>query len=423
MKPKSKFQAHLAELSKAIPTITNTQKSWAYKHLFQHIAHRTKKGTTTCLECGHAWTDQEPTAATTTCPHCETKLTVTTTRQRVFKQTEYLCTVTTFQGFQVLRFCYIDVYRKVGQPAHYFCKEVVQRWITPNGKFATLALLRPMCCWQDTWQWSSNLELRPEKELYDIMPSAVYPRMKVLPEIKRNGFKGEFHHLTPFEMLHTILTDNKAETLLKAGQTNILRHFVRAGHSKMDDFWASIRICNRAGYTIEDGSMWCDYIRLLQFFGKDTTNAKYVCPDNLKMQHDTLVKKKEQHQERQQLEEQRKKILADEERFQELKAKFFGVTFTDGTIQVRILESVQEYFDEGKFMKHCVSTSTYHLRPESLILSATIDGKRVETVEFSLRTLNVVQSRGTYNQITEYHDQIINLVNKNKRLIRQRMVA
>ena len=65
----------------------------------------------------------------------------------------------------------------------------------------------------------------------------------------------------------------------------------------------------------------------------------------------------------------------------------------------------------------------YYLKEDSLILSATIGGKRIETIEVSLRTLEVVQSRGVCNKNTEYHEQIVNLVNANSRLIRQRMKA
>ena len=42
-------------------------------------------------------------------------------------------------------------------------------------------------------------------------------------------------------------------------------------------------------------------------------------------------------------------------------------------------------------------------------------------IEVNLDTLKVMQSRGVCNQNTEYYDQIVNLVNANKRLIRQRM--
>ena len=115
--------------------------------------------------------------------------------------------------------------------------------------------------------------------------------------------------------------------------------------------------------------------------------------------------------------------MEDEKRFHELKSKFFGISFTDGTIQVHVLESVQEHLDEGTAMHHCVFDSAYYLKEKSLILSATIEGRRIETIEVNLDTLKVVQSRGVCNQNTEYHDQIINLVNANRKLIRQRMRA
>ena len=68
-------------------------------------------------------------------------------------------------------------------------------------------------------------------------------------------------------------------------------------------------------------------------------------------------------------------------------------------------------------------SNSYFLKKNSLILSATIDGKRIETVEVSLKTFEVMQSRGLNNSNTEYHDRIIRLVNENINLIRQRMNA
>lgn len=88
-----------------------------------------------------------------------------------------------------------------------------------------------------------------------------------------------------------------------------------------------------------------------------------------------------------------------------------------------VLESVLDFLEEGTAMHHCVYSNEYYLKPNSLILSATINGKRVETIEVSLKTLKVLQSRGVCNKNTEYHDRIIELVNKNKRLIRKRMAA
>ena len=100
---------------------------------------------------------------------------------------------------------------------------------------------------------------------------------------------------------------------------------------------------------------------------------------------------------------------------------FFGLVFADNLISIKVIESVEEMIEEGQVMHHCVGG--YHNRENSLILSATIDGKRIETIEVSLKTFDVVQSRGVCNSSTEYHDRIINLVNDNIHLIRQRMKA
>ena len=74
-------------------------------------------------------------------------------------------------------------------------------------------------------------------------------------------------------------------------------------------------------------------------------------------------------------------------------------------------------------MQHCVFTNKYDSKSDSLILTARIGNKRIETVEVNLKTLSVVQSRGVCNNNTEYHDRIIKLVKKNMNLIRQKLTA
>ena len=74
-------------------------------------------------------------------------------------------------------------------------------------------------------------------------------------------------------------------------------------------------------------------------------------------------------------------------------------------------------------MHHCVYDAHYYSKPQSLIFSATKDGERIETIEVSLETMKVVQSRGVYNKNTEYHEQILALMQKNMRMIEQRATA
>ena len=160
---------------------------------------------------------------------------------------------------------------------------------------------------------------------------------------------------------------------------------------------------------------------MLRRLNKDIHSPKYVCPTDLHREHDRRQSELRRQREKEEIERKRQKAIEDEKRFHELKSKFFGIHFTDGTIQVHVLESVQEHLEEGMAMHHCVFSNEYYLKEYSLILSATIEGRRIETIEVNLETLKVVQSRGICNQNTEYHDQIVNLVNANKRLIRQRI--
>jgi len=426
MKPRNKFQELVYEASKKLPRITKVQKEWAFQNCFEHTGRRTAKGVISCPECGHQWQgcgELIDNLLGAQCPECSAKLKVMTTRKRVFRQTEYFCLVTSCEGFQVLRFYLVKACFKAGETAQYSIIEVVQRWIAPGGKYATVARLRHASFYCDLWNTSSSLEIRPENELYNINPIRIYPHQKVIPELKRSGYKGECYGINHFDLFCNLLSDNRSETLLKAGQTKVLKFFAGSSFNKINDYWASIKICMRNRYYIEDVSVWKDYIDLLRFFGKDLHNAKYVCPADLTAEHDRYVTLKNEYHKKQKEEQARRKALEDEAIFDEMKSRFFGIQFADGVIQVRMLESVTEIMQEGNAMHHCVFANEYHLRPDSLILSARMNGKRLETVEFSLSKMQVVQSRGACNQTTEYHDRIIKLVSKNRKLIQQRMTA
>ena len=426
MKPRTHIQQEVAHLSKRLPRLTATQKAYAFRHCFKHYAIKRADGTNICTECGHSWKSDHDLADTLcgcTCPHCGMELEALRTRKSVFSDMEYFSIVTTCKQYQVIRFFSVKSRYKAGQPAEYSIFEVVQRWIAPDGKTTTVARLRGMSLfYYDLWNEYSDMEVRKNGEFraYDINPVCTYPRQRFIPEVKRNGFKGDYHNILPYDLFKAILSDCRAETLLKAGQYPMLRYYIY--HSfNIVEYWASVKICIRNGYTIANGSMWRDTIDLLRHFGKDTNSPKYVCPADLKAEHDKLVAKRNRQRERERTEQQRQKAIEDEKNYLKDKGMFFGLMFSDNLILIKVIESVEEMEAEGKAMHHCVGG--YHRRKDSLILSATIDGKRIETIEVSLTTLKVVQSRGVCNSNTEYHDRIIRLVEDNAGLIQQRMNA
>ena len=273
----------------------------------------------------------------------------------------------------------------------------------------------------DTFAFHSPKAIRRDNEVYQyIAQSPLYPKVKSLDILQRNGFAGDCHNIAPTKLIPALLTDSRAETLFKGGRTADLRHFL-INPLGIDQYWATYKITLRKHYLITDIALWCDYVDMLKRLGKDIHSPRYVCPENLQEAHDTAQRKLQSQRDKEAEAQRRQKAIENEERFQALKAPFFGITFTDGVIQVKVLESVQEYLEEGKALHHCVFTNEYHLKEKSLILSARIEGKRIETIEVSLETMQVIQCRGLMNQNTEYHERIIELVHQNIKQIQSRV--
>ena len=422
MKPTTRIQKEVAALSAKLRPITEAQRNWAFRHCFGHYVVAMKSGVNTCMECGHSWKSKSQLAEVivnkATCPKCGMELKVTQTLKRMFEESAYFAIVTTTRGWQVVRMYQLRMSLKKGYKAEYHCTEVVQRWLNAQGESLVMARILTMNNYNNSWCLDSNMEIRYEKWYHEINPHEVYPRYSVLPEIKRNGFKGEYHDISPYRLFFLILRYDKAETLLKAGQYPMLRWLAEVGRN-MDRYWRATCICIRNGYIIPNGYLWIDYIGMLTRLGRDTHNPKFVCPRDLKEAHDKAGAQIRRRREREADEQLRQKARGDERIFKQIKGKFFGISFTDGTIQIHVLESVYEHLEEGEALHHCVFTNEYYSKEDSLILSARIDGRRIETIEVSLDAMKVVQSRGLQNQNTEYHDRIVKLVESNMRLIQQ----
>ena len=424
MKPRTKFQHKVVEASKRLPDLTPAQIRWAFTHVVEPIGRRTSKGEITCLDCGevfHNTTKQKRCV----CPHCGAKLRIEDTRKLKFKQHDYAAFIAACDGLQVIRIFMVDYYAKIGTSPRYYMTEVMQRWIAPNGRFCTLARLRVWgTMYYDSWIYSSDLELRNEAWAYgQIYTDDIYPHIQLIPELKQHGCRKVLRGINTTDYFIALLADNRAETLAKIGQEELLRLYMQRGGRNFERYWPSIRIAARNGYTVKDASLWCDYLDMLRELGKDLHSPKYVCPENLCEEHDRYMVKLNRLRAERRKAEQEAFILKCEEAYQQSKARFFGLSFHDGKIRIHVLESVREFFDEGEAMHHCVYSNGYYRKDDSLILSATVDGKRIETVEVSLSKLAVVQSRGVCNQNTQYHAHIIDLVNRNMSLIQQRIAA
>lgn len=162
---------------------------------------------------------------------------------------------------------------------------------------------------------------------------------------------------------------------------------------------------------------------ILQWLGKDIHSPKYIMPTDIKNAHDHWLRKVQTLENKERMEREIREAIKKEEDFKAMKSKFFGVSITENEITIRVLESVKEHIIEGAELHHCVGQCNYAMRSNSLILSAIVNGKRMETIEIGLDTMTILQCRGLQNQPSDYHDRIVSLMNRNMKQIKKRMSA
>jgi hypothetical protein len=302
------------------------------------------------------------------------------------------------------------------EEAKHFAHEISQHWITPNGKHKVMSAALSSNGFYNRWRFIS-MELRVDKDKY-YFGDRIYPDAKYIPQLKRNGFKRSFHGCNPVVFISTLLSEPYFETLLKAGQFKALENFNHKERA-IKELWSSIKICIRQGYKIDRFTDWIDYVYLLRTFGRDIYSPKYICPENFEREHNRYVGKRRIQREKEALEKQKERLVEDNKIYQEQKKAFLGMTFSNGILDLVIPESVEDILIEGNELHHCVYVNYYYKQKDSLIFSARKEGKRICTIQYSLKNMKVLHARGIQNSDTSYEKDIIELLDKNKRKIKK----
>lgn len=423
MKPRTKLQFRVVGLSSQLPDIKSMMTEWANNDCLNHIGYATKSRVV-CMECGERFSTELVNRKRAVCPHCGASLKIEWSRKRTNKQFISIGKADVCEEFQIIRCFELKAYYGEGKKPRYFIREVLQHWIKDDGKREVIALARSTGC----RGWCGKLEIRNKTvgSYYCIGDNDVYcdkyhPDSVFKPQYARMGIDYKLHGLSFLDAINTIPVNPKLETLLKARQYDLLGYWYR-GRYKISSYWPSIKICLRNKYKIKDIPMWFDYLNLLTRYHKDLHNAYYVCPANLKKAHDLYVAKKKRDDEKARKARDMQRLLELKkyaEDYIKEKSKFFDLKLSDGKIVVIPLKSLEEFQQEGEIMHHCVFSNEYFKEKDSLILSAQIGKKHIETVEVNLKTFSIVQSRGVCNKNTEYHDSIVKLVNDNMNLIQK----
>lgn len=433
MRPRTKLQREVAALSSTLPPLNAKQEAFAQKHSHKRIGYFSV-GEVWCTHCGKFTGQLDPMASRENgeeyvCPFCGEKLTIKRATNKKYNEKRYVTYITTCGRWQVFRHFVTYWSVRKGRDPHSWTDEAVQIWLNEEGQEVIMA--RPCTIYGgDSWDFCKPMEIRTRYrsyydyrgQKYNVWTDYIYPDYKVLPVVKRNGFNltAAKDGMPPCRLMLALLSDTEAEFLVKTRQYSLLNYFKYKREIKCGRYMPSIKICVRNGYKVKDASMWVDYIDLLEYFHLDTRNAHYVCPKNLKKEHDKLMTRKNRVEAKRKAEEARKNAKQWEAEYKAKKGMYFGICFGNEDIQIAVITSVADIADEGEAMHHCVYSNRYFNKDNSLILSARDkEGNRLETIELDLRTLEIVQSRGKCNGTTPYHDQIVSLVKDNIGLFRK----
>lgn len=431
MKAKTQFQKKVVAISKRLPSISNDQLYRLINNI-EFPVFTDKKGYT-CSCCGHKFNEEQ-----TYCPHCGRKLhfdyyykNKRTVKGEYFYQALVLqrkdVTITRHFLFRC------NFYKGNGYTVKW--GEVQQTFYSLNGEYEVMAVKRDCLgkyYYESQWCLDTDLRLMSHKMdnayRYPLMYS-VYHSKKYIPQL---------YHITDDTIQETsqynkctrkaIRVCPQLETIYKQ-HPELFRYFVTDTHSLLT-YWKSLKIAFRNKMRIDDIVSYINYLSYLKRLGKDLCNPKFVAPVNfsesyarVRSQYGEWLKRHNPAYAR--AERMRQELLVTtaerQKQFDEEVATYeklyaiehqglLDIVIHTKNLTITALQSVQEFKEEGEAMHHCVYRNKYWKKPDTLILSAKLGDKRIETIEVNTRTHEIIQSRGACNQPTAYHDEIINAI-------------
>lgn len=410
MKPRNKIEREVVRLSTKVPHLSDKQQAWAIK---------------TCISEENAYKFSD----------------------RFARGSFYV--VCTFKGWQVLRYFQVRAkfkYHKLTDKIYF--TECMQQWLK-DGEYVFLSKQRRMGYQCDAFCVSGKLEIRTHSS-WGMLGD---PRGLGWDGIYYASVQDKYKYATrdfpsvDFDILFRAVNASAYNETLMRMDMHLWKfcHYQEAVYDKKKLSAVKIAIRHgKASYVYD--SLWWDMLESLIYLRKDLRNPSIVCPRELREAHDKWLEAMERKQRKmsdrmaklRQLQDERRTLRYLEEqarREEENKKKamslasvyiarrkrFFGIDIASGPIRINVLRSVEEFFEEGKEMEHCVFANSYYdvnTRPNCLILSAKVNGQRMETIEVNLSTLSVVQCQGKHNVNSPFHDTILKIMNDNMWIVK-----
>ena len=432
MKAKTKNQIKVVKLNKRIKPIGVTISNWAKENVLPVFAHRYKSGVINCLKCGNHWKSTSPVAyydkiIETKCLKCNSKLRVVSTNDRVRKDENYFTQVTTIDNYQLIRTFMINANYKCRWHAKYTIQECFRIFINEKGKQEVIGLIKSISYYNSSWQ--GGLELR-NPDVIDIrynQEGLLYHKWKLQDYVVQKGFNAYVND----EVLNTakliisrLLISSGLETILKKGNINMFSYFLNR-IAMLKNFWPTMKIVLKNDYPVESWGSYFDMIDALIYFDKDILNSKYICPVNFNESHDYWIKKKRKKLDKIrdiEIAKRNYEILQFEklsfDKYENRMKVFLKLHLLGNQISIKPLLKIEDVKKAGELMHHCIFNSEKYWREsDNLLLGAYFKDKLIETAQYSIKHNQVVDCYGTNNKETKFHSDILDLINKNKKLI------
>jgi hypothetical protein len=422
-------------------TVGKTEEGRIHRCVFQpQLVYREYKRMANkyyCTECG----SQIRVTTQKVCPVCGARWHGEPTAEVRYQERGYHMELEAKGKYQLCRVYAVERWTRLNHKAVKSVWEVERFIYAPNGERKVFArgVQCMNCCYDAFSRWSSiTLRHEDRNPTYSTMNRynlslASYHIKSLSPQWQYKNIRAMLDDYNLDTGVLKIIAYPWAETLLSTGRKELFGYLLRNVRVLKSYEVAAMHICDRHGYKL-DGQfgLWLDHVRMLHALGLDTHNPRYVCPEDLRGEHDVILKRyqRKMKERRERMEagrkaaemrrrEQRDKAYADMvQHWPERMGRILTLQLQGNNLNIRPLQSIDEFKQEGEAMHHCVYSMDYYdynRRPHCLILSAKDDqGNRLATIEYNTKYNTIEQCRAACNEIPERDSEIRGLIESHR---------
>lgn len=198
------------------------------------------------------------------------------------------------------------------------------------------------------------------------------------------------------------IKDTYIETMEKLKRYDLLAYIFKCPSDK-DVAWELMRKNKKIPATF---NLYHDYVVCLKTLKKDIKNAYYIAPENFVEMNQAMNKAYNKHKAELELE---KNKLEYDKQYHEKVASLLDKDFGNDEFHITVLKNIQDFYEEGKHMCHCVYRMGYFKQENSYIFSIRDRfNKRLETAEIKNHEINQLYGYG--DEPSEYHEEIKQLL-------------